>query len=55
LMFDGVSCTIPGAKRPAQVEDNARASDLPALPDATMAKVKELYDRQIRALVQHYW
>jgi len=55
LMFDTVSCTIPGAKRPAQVEDNARAADLPALPDATMAKVKDIYDGQIRALVHHYW
>ena len=25
LMFEAVTCTIPGAKRPAQVEDNLRA------------------------------
>ena len=30
LMFDAVTCAIPGAKRPAQVEDNVRASDLAA-------------------------
>ena len=55
LMFDAVTCTIPGAKRPAQVEENVRAADLPPLPDATMAKVREVYDRLIREQVHHYW
>jgi aryl-alcohol dehydrogenase-like predicted oxidoreductase len=32
LMFDAVTCTIPGARRPSQVEDNAGAANLPALP-----------------------
>jgi len=27
LMFDAVTCAIPGAKRPSQAEDNARAAD----------------------------
>ena len=31
LMFDGVSTVIPGAKSPAQVEDNSAAADLPPL------------------------
>jgi len=55
LMFNAVTCTIPGAKRPAQVEENVRAADLPPLPDATMARVREVYDRLIREQVQHYW
>jgi len=55
LMFDAVSCAIPGAKRPAQVEDNCRASDLPPLTDAQMAKVRELYDSRIRELVHQRW
>ncbi|HEY3345211.1 MAG TPA: aldo/keto reductase [Anaerolineaceae bacterium] len=55
LMFDAVSCTIPGAKRPAQVVDNAGAADLPALSPEGMAEVKAIYDRSIRPLVQHYW
>jgi len=55
LMFDAVTCAIPGAKRPSQVEDNARASDSPP-PDAeTMRAVQEIYERRIRALVHHYW
>src|SRR6266511_92793 len=33
LMFDAVTCVIPGAKRPGQVEENVRAADLPALSD----------------------
>lgn len=38
LMSDAVTCTIPGAKRPAQVEENVRAADLQPLPDAMMTK-----------------
>src|SRR5205085_5358579 len=55
LMFDAVTCAIPGAKRPAQVEDNARAADFPLLADETMRAVREIYDRQIRASVHPYW
>lgn len=55
LMSDAVTCTIPGAKRPTQVEENVRAADLPPLPDATMAKVREVYDRLIREQVHHCW
>lgn len=55
LMNDAVSCAIPGGKTPAQVEDNVRAADLPPLSDATMAGVREIYDRRIREWVHHYW
>lgn len=55
LMFDAVSCVIPGAKRPAQAEDNCMASSLPALSQSTMDAVKEIYDRRIRGLVHHRW
>ncbi len=55
LMFDAVTCVIPGAKRPSQAEDNARAADLPPLSEATMAKVREIYARLIREQVHHYW
>jgi aryl-alcohol dehydrogenase-like predicted oxidoreductase len=55
LMFDAVTCAIPGAKRPDQAEDNIRAADFPPLADATMAKVRDIYDRRIRPLVHHYW
>jgi aryl-alcohol dehydrogenase-like predicted oxidoreductase len=55
LMNPAVTCVIPGAKRPEQVEDNASAAGLPALDEATMAAVKGIYDRRIRALVSPYW
>ena len=55
LMFDAVTCAIPGAKRPAQVEDNCRASDLPPLSEVQMTKVRELYDSKIRELVHQRW
>ena len=55
LMFDAVTCAIPGAKRPQQVEENASAADLPALSEATMKAVRGLYDRAIKANVHHYW
>lgn len=55
LMFDAVSCTIPGAKRPAQEEDNARAADFPPLSDETMKAVRNLYSGKIKPLVHQYW
>jgi aryl-alcohol dehydrogenase-like predicted oxidoreductase len=55
LMFDAVTCAIPGAKRPLQVEENVFASDLPPLSDETMNAVRELYETRIRPLVHHYW
>ena len=55
LMFDAVTCAIPGAKNSAQAEDNARAADLPALPEATMQAVERLYRDQVKSSVHSYW
>ena len=55
LMFPEVTCAIPGAKRPSQAEDNIRAADLPSLSDATMAKIRGIYDRHIRPEVHPLW
>lgn len=55
LMFDAVTCVIPGSKRPSQAEDNARAADFPPLSDELMEQVREIYDRLIRNQVHHYW
>jgi len=55
LMFDAVSCAIPGAKRIDQVEDNVHAADLPPMSEAEMATVREVYDRYIRDQVHHRW
>jgi aryl-alcohol dehydrogenase-like predicted oxidoreductase len=55
LMFDAVSCAIPGAKNPAQAADNAAASDLPPLSEETMVAVRDIYDRLIRPHVHQRW
>ena len=55
LMNDAVSCVIPGGKRPSQVIDNAAAADLPDLDQATMDKVKAVYDQYIRPQVHQLW
>jgi aryl-alcohol dehydrogenase-like predicted oxidoreductase len=55
LMFDAVTCAIPGAKRPSQAEENFTAADLAPLSEETMTQVRSIYDRHIRELVHHYW
>jgi len=55
LMFDAVTCAIPGAKTPEQARANAFAADMPAIDAATMQRVKAIYDRSIRGLVHQYW
>ena len=55
LMFDAVTCAIPGAKRPSQAQENFSAADLPPISPETMAAVGAIYDHSIRPLVHHYW
>jgi aryl-alcohol dehydrogenase-like predicted oxidoreductase len=55
LMFDAVTCAIPGAKRPSQAEENFSAADLPPLSEETMRVTRGIYDRHIRALVHQRW
>jgi len=55
LMFDAVTCAIPGAKRRSQVEENIASADFPSLSDKTMADVKSIYDRLIRKEVHQRW
>ena len=55
LMFPAVTCAIPGAKRPAQVEENLKAASLPTLSEATMAAIRDLYNEYALPYVHHYW
>jgi aryl-alcohol dehydrogenase-like predicted oxidoreductase len=55
LMFDAVSCAIPGGKRPEQVADNCRASDLSPLSAEAMDEVRRIYDEKIRPQVHQRW
>jgi aryl-alcohol dehydrogenase-like predicted oxidoreductase len=54
-MFDAITCAIPGGKRPDQVLDNCRASDLAPLTPQAMAEVERIYNEKIRAQVHSRW
>jgi aryl-alcohol dehydrogenase-like predicted oxidoreductase len=55
LMFDAVTCAIPGGKRPDQVAENCKASDMPGIPMEVMQKVKGIYDTRVKGLVHGRW
>jgi aryl-alcohol dehydrogenase-like predicted oxidoreductase len=55
LMFDAVSCAIPGAKNAQQARENVRAAELPPLSPEVMAQLKALYDDRIKGLVHQRW
>ena len=55
LMSPAVTCAIPGAKRPAQVEENVRAADQPPLSEEAMGQIRSIYERLVRPHVHHYW
>jgi aryl-alcohol dehydrogenase-like predicted oxidoreductase len=55
LMFDAVTCAIPGGKRPAQVAENCGAADLHALTPEAMQAIRGIYDGKTRALVHDRW
>lgn len=55
LMYESVSSTIPGAKNVQQARANAAASDLPAIDDATMAAVSDVYTTMIAEHVHERW
>jgi len=55
LMFPEVSAAIPGAKNTEQTESNVRAADLPALSAEQMERVRDVYDRYVRASVHSRW
>jgi aryl-alcohol dehydrogenase-like predicted oxidoreductase len=55
LMFDAVSCAIPGGKRPEQVAENCHASELLPLSPNTMVQVERIYNEKIRSHVHQRW
>ncbi|MBE2239601.1 MAG: aldo/keto reductase [Caldilineaceae bacterium] len=55
LMFDAVTCAIPGAKRPDQVADNCAASELGPIERSEMEVIRVLYDTYVRPHVHHKW
>ena len=55
LMFDAVTCAIPGAKHAAQAVENARACALPELSEGTIGEIRAIYNDLIRDQVHHRW
>jgi aryl-alcohol dehydrogenase-like predicted oxidoreductase len=55
LMHDGVTAAIPGAKTPEQARANAAAADLPPLAEATMTRIRELYERYAAPVMAARW
>ena len=55
LQADAVTCAIPGAKWPEQVDANVAAADLPPLPADVMARVRALYESDVMPLVHQRW
>jgi aryl-alcohol dehydrogenase-like predicted oxidoreductase len=55
LHFPEVTCAIPGAKRPEQVEENVDAASLPALDDSLVAAIDRMYEKHIRSFVHQRW
>jgi aryl-alcohol dehydrogenase-like predicted oxidoreductase len=55
LMHDAVSCAIPGAKRPTQVEENCRAAELPRLSRGLMRQVGDIYQKLVKDDVHQRW
>lgn len=55
LMFDEVSCVIPGGKNEFQVTQNTDASDMGDIEPETMEMVGQIYDKYIRQSVHGLW
>jgi aryl-alcohol dehydrogenase-like predicted oxidoreductase len=55
LMFEGVTCAIPGARTAQQARDNAMAVNLPPLGAPVIEAVLAVYDEMIRPHVHTSW
>lgn len=55
LMSEAVSVVIPGARNAGQAEANARAADLPAIPENVMEATREIYYRLVAPHVHDRW
>jgi aryl-alcohol dehydrogenase-like predicted oxidoreductase len=55
LMFEGVTCAIPGARSVEQAVDNTRARNMPPLGTPVLNKAVEVYEEMIRPHVHANW
>jgi len=52
LMFDAVSCAIPGGSGPRRWKRTARPAPSEPLPDSAMDGVRRIYEARLKRLVQ---
>ena len=55
LMFDAVSCIIPGASKPSQLSSNLQTVDIPELTPEQLEGVKAIYETRIKPMVHYSW
>jgi len=55
LMFDEVSCIIPGASKREHVESNNLSLEIPDFTTKQLEGVQSIYDKRIKKLVHHLW
>ena len=55
LMFDEVSCIIPGASRSEQIGLNLQALNLPDLSKDQLKNINSIYSKKIKPFVHHRW
>jgi aryl-alcohol dehydrogenase-like predicted oxidoreductase len=55
LMWNEVTCAIPGARTVRQARENSAAADLPPLSAAAMAAAMRVYDTHVRQQVHARW
>ncbi len=55
LMFEEVSCVIPGVSKVDQLHSNLKAIGLREISEAEMESVRNIYDELIRPEVHHRW
>lgn len=53
--FPAVTCSIPGARRPDQIEQNVRVGEKGALPPDLVQALTELYERDVKPSVHQLW
>lgn len=55
LMFNEVSCVIPGASRVEQIQSNLQVDDISALTDGDMETITSIYSNFIKPQVHQLW
>jgi aryl-alcohol dehydrogenase-like predicted oxidoreductase len=55
LQFKEISCIIPGASKPEQVDSNIKAIQVKDLTKEQIAKVDEIYEKYIKKDVHQLW